>query len=247
MRMFAMLFAAALSTAGCAAKDSAVETPPEPMPAEASAAPAPPPPPPEPAATVLPADHNPALLDPSLATEKAPASYRVKFETTKGDFVIEVHKDWAPNGADRLYNLVKIGYYDDLAFFRAIDGFMVQFGISGYPEVNDQWREARIKDDSVKQSNTKGKVTFATAGQDTRTTQLFINYGDNANLDAMGFSPVGEVVSGIEVVDSLYKGYGEGAPRGRGPDQGRLQHKGNSYLKAEFPELDYIKKATVIP
>lgn len=194
----------------------------------------------------LPADANPALTDPSKATEKAPDKYKVKFETTKGDFVVEVNRAWAPLGADRFYNLVKIGYFQDIAFFRAIDGFMVQFGISGHPEVNAAWREARIQDDPVKESNTKGMITFATSGKDSRTTQVFINFSDNANLDGMGFAPFGKVVEGMEIVDSLYKGYGEGAPRGRGPNQGRIQQEGNAYLKAEYPKLDYVKNATIV-
>ncbi len=193
----------------------------------------------------LPEGANPALTDPGLANERAPDAFKVRFQTTKGDFVVQVHRDWAPNGADRLYNLVKIGFFDDVAFFRAIDGFMVQFGISGYPEVSAAWRKARIEDDPVTQSNRRGRLTFATAGPNTRTTQLFINYKDNAMLDSQGFAPVGEVVEGMEVVDSLYKGYGEGQPRGRGPHQGHLQMRGNAYLEAEFPKLDYIRKATI--
>lgn len=190
---------------------------------------------------------NPALFDPSLATETAPAQYRLTFETTKGDFVVEVTRDWAPNGADRLYNLAKIGYYEDVAFFRVIDGFMMQFGIHGDPDVNAAWREARIPDDPVKQSNEAGYLTFATAGPNTRTTQLFINFGNNAMLDGQGFAPLGRVVEGMDVVNSIYSGYGEGAPRGRGPHQGRMQTEGNAYLKANFPELDYIKSVRVSP
>ncbi len=204
-------------------------------------------PPPPPAAPSLPADANPTLLNPELATEKAPKQFKVKFETTKGAFTIEVHRDWAPNGADRFYNLVKIGYFQDIAFFRAIDGFMVQFGISGYPQLNEVWRPARIPDDVPKESNQRGKLTFATSGPDSRTVQLFINYGDNAMLDGQGFAPIGQVTEGMEVVDSLYKGYGEGAPRGRGPSQQNLQEEGNTYLREKFPNLDYIQKATVLP
>src|SRR5579872_3196287 len=190
---------------------------------------------------------NPALLDPSLATDKAPESFKVKFVTTKGDFVIEVTRDWAPNGADRFYNLVKIGYLNDVAFFRNIDGFMVQFGIHGDCAVNAKWREANIKDDPVKKSNTSGYVTYAqSACLHSRSTQFFINFGDNANLDGMRFAPFGKVVQGMDVVKSLYNGYGEGAPRGRGPDQGRIQDEGNAYLKKDFPKLDYIKSATIV-
>ena len=200
-----------------------------------------------PAPWKLPADANPALTDPSKATEKAPATYKVKFETGEGEYIVEVHRDWAPNGADRFYNLVKIGFFDDAAYFRVVDGFMVQFGINGYPQVNDQWREAKMPDDPVKQSNSRGKITFATSGKDSRTGQVFINFADNSNLDGMGFAPFGEVVSGMDVVDKLYKGYGEGAPRGRGPDQGRIQSEGNAYLLDRFPQLDYTKKATIVP
>jgi peptidyl-prolyl cis-trans isomerase A (cyclophilin A) len=185
------------------------------------------------------------LGDPSSLNERAPDVYKAKFDTTKGTFVIEVHRAWAPNGADRFYNLVKNGFYNDARFFRVIDGFMVQFGISGNPDLSSVWRDARIPDDPVNQSNTRGMVSFATAGPDTRTTQVFINYGDNAGLDGQGFAPFGQVVSGMDVVDSFFKGYGEGAPRGRGPDQGRVQMEGNAYLMTKFPKLDYVKKATI--
>lgn len=183
--------------------------------------------------------------DPSSLKEKAPATYKAKFDTSKGTFVIEVHRAWAPNGADRFYNLVKSGYYNDVRFFRVIKGFMVQFGISGNPDLNAVWREARIPDDDVTESNQRGYVSFATGGPNTRTTQVFINFGNNSGLDGQGFSPFGQVVSGMNVVDALYGGYGEGAPRGNGPDQGRLQGRGNAYLNADFPKLDYIEKATI--
>ena len=183
--------------------------------------------------------------DPSSLKEKAPAAYKAKFDTSKGTFVIEVHRAWAPNGADRFYNLVKSGYYNDVRFFRVIKGFMVQFGISGNPDLNAVWREARIPDDDVSESNQRGYVSFATGGPNTRTTQVFINFGNNNGLDGQGFSPFGQVVSGMNVVDALYGGYGEGAPRGSGPDQGRLQGRGNAYLNADCPKLDYIKKATI--
>jgi peptidyl-prolyl cis-trans isomerase A (cyclophilin A) len=185
-----------------------------------------------------------ALMSPEKATEQAPAVFKAKLTTTKGDFTVEVHRDWAPKGADRFYNLVKIGFFDDAAFFRVIDGFMVQFGIHGSPAVSAKWRDANIPDDpAAGHSNMRGALTFATAGPNTRTTQLFINYGNNANLDNMGFTPFGQVTDGMNVVDSLYKGYGEGAPQGNGPDQGRLQGEGNAYLKQAFPLLDYIKTA----
>ncbi len=190
---------------------------------------------------------NPALMDPSKATETAPNEYKVKFETTAGDFTAKIHRDWAPQGADRFYNLVKIGYYDNIAFFRVIDGFMAQFGLHGNPDITAKWRNARIDDDPVKESNTRGRLTFATAGPNTRTTQLFINFGNNASLDRQGFAPFGEIVDGgMEVVDKIHSGYGEGAPRGRGPSQSKIQQEGNEYLKQGFPELDYIKSATIV-
>jgi peptidyl-prolyl cis-trans isomerase A (cyclophilin A) len=195
---------------------------------------------PSPAATP---DPRAALTDPAIATATAPDTYRVRFETTKGPFVVEVHRAWAPKGADRFYNLVRAGYYDDVAFFRVISNFMVQFGINGDPRVNDAWRDARISDDPVKQPNTRGMVTFATSGPDSRTTQVFINFKDNSRLDGMGFAPFGKVVQGMEVVDSLHSGYGEGAPRGMGPDQGRAQGEGNVYLRSSFPRLDFVKTA----
>ena len=190
----------------------------------------------------------PKLQNVAAANETAPALYKVKFATTKGDFVLEIHRDWAPIGADRFYNLVKIGYFDDVAFFRVIKGFMVQFGIHGDPEVSKVWREARISDDPAgKQSNLRGMVTFATGGPNTRTTQLFINYKDNTNLDGMGFAPIGKVADGMAVVDAIEGEYGEGAPMGRGPAQSKVQFEGNAYLKASFPHLDYVKSATIVP
>jgi peptidyl-prolyl cis-trans isomerase A (cyclophilin A) len=185
----------------------------------------------------------PALAQ--LPTERAPATYKVKFETTKGDVTVEVHRHWAPKGADRFYNLVKSGFYDNVRFFRVLSGFMAQFGINGDPALMAKWRNTPITDDPVKQHNTRGTVTFATAGPNTRTTQMFINYGDNGQLDGMGFAPIGKVTSGMNVVDKLYSGYGEGAPRGAGPDQQRMQTEGNAYLTKSFPKLDYIKKAAI--
>ena len=189
--------------------------------------------------------YHPALLDPSQATETAPASYAVKFETTKGDLIIDVTREWAPNGADRFYNLVKIGYYDDVALFRVIAGFMAQVGIHGDPAVNKVWRTARIEDEPVKASNTPGMVTFAMGGPNSRTTQIFLNLGNNVNLDGMKFAPFGKLRS-MDVLKTIHSGYGEGAPRGRGPHQGKLQSEGNPYLKASFPELDYITKASIL-
>ena len=188
---------------------------------------------------------SPNLSNPAALTEQAPASYKVKFDTTKGAFVIQVNRAWAPNGADRFYNLVKSGFFDNARFFRVVSGFMVQFGINGDPAVMAKWREARIKDDPVTQHNTRGMITFATAGPNTRTTQVFINFADNSQLDSMGFAPFGKVLSGMNVVDAINAEYGEGAPRGRGPDQGRLQTQGNAYLAREFSRMDYVKKATI--
>jgi peptidyl-prolyl cis-trans isomerase A (cyclophilin A) len=185
------------------------------------------------------------LKNPASFTEKAPDTYKAKFETSKGDFVITVHRAWAPLGADRFYNLVKGGFYDETRFFRVLDDFMAQVGINGNPAVQSAWRDARIADDPVKGSNKRGFTSFATAGAGTRTTQFFINFKDNSTLDKSGFAPFGEVTSGMDVVDKLYSGYGEGGPRGKGPEQGKLQSEGNAYLQKEFPKLDYIKKATI--
>ena len=186
-----------------------------------------------------------ALMNPAALKEQAPPVYRVDFDTSKGPFVIEVHRDWAPNGADRFYNLVKNGFYDNARFFRVIEGFMAQFGVNGDPKISAVWRDARIKDDPARISNKRSFVTFATAGPNTRTTQVFISYGDNSNLDSQGFTPFGQVISGMKVLDSMYSGYGEGAPRGLGPDQSKLQAEGNAYLASKFGNLDYIKKATI--
>jgi len=183
--------------------------------------------------------------DAAPQNENMPAVYRARFETSKGVFVVEVRRDWAPKAADRFYDLVNSGFYNDARFFRVVKGFMVQFGISGDPATMAKWRDARIADDPVKQSNKRGFITFATSGPDSRTTQVFINFKDNDRLDSMGFSPFGQVVSGMNVVDSLFADYGEGAPRGSGPEQGRIQTEGNAYLTRSFPKLDFIKKATI--
>jgi cyclophilin family peptidyl-prolyl cis-trans isomerase len=186
------------------------------------------------------------LRTPSALTEQAPATYKVNLDTSKGPVIITVHRDWAPIGADRFYNLVKNGFYDDVRFFRVLDNFMAQFGINGAPGIQTNWRTATIQDDPVKQSNKRGFVTFAKSGApNSRSTQVFINFKDNSNLDKMGFAPFGEVTSGMDAVDKLYKDYGEGAPSGKGPEQGRIQAEGNAYLNKDFPKLDYIKKATI--
>lgn len=188
----------------------------------------------------------PAFADPAKLTARAPESFKARFNTTKGTFTVEVTRSLAPNGADRFYNLVKSGYFTDIAFFRVVPGFMCQFGISGDPKISAKWREANIPDDPVKGSNTRGTITFATAGPNTRTTQLFINFGNNTSLDGQGFAPFGKVVEGMDVVDKINGEYGEGAPYGRGPDQQRIQMEGNAYLKKDFPNLDYIKSAALV-
>lgn len=200
------------------------------------------------ATPVPPGSTHPDLMDPTKATAQAPAQYKVKFETTRGDFVVDVDRSWSPLGADRFYNLVKVGFFDGTAFFRVIKGFMAQIGIHGDPRVAAVWRDARIADDPIgKQSNARGYLSFATAGPGTRTSQFFVNFSDNSNLDQMGFTPFGKVdAEGMKVVDALYGGYGEGAPRGRGPDQGRMQGEGNEYLAKDFPMLDYVKTAKLV-
>jgi peptidyl-prolyl cis-trans isomerase A (cyclophilin A) len=193
-----------------------------------------------------PSTTSPGFTDPAKLTAKAPETFKVQFDTTKGKFTIEVTRSLSPNGADRFYNLVRSGYFKDVAFFRVIPGFMCQFGVHGDPTVSAKWRAAAIDDDPVKGSNTRGTITFATAGPNTRTTQLFINFGNNVNLDGMGFSPFGKVTAGMDVVDKINGEYGEGAPGGGGPNQGRVQMEGNAYLKKDFPNLDYIKSATIL-
>lgn len=195
-----------------------------------------------------PAKKSEGLKDPSKAAEKAPDTFKVQFQTSKGDFTIEVTRAWAPNGADRFYNLVKIGFFDDCRFFRVIQNFMAQFGLNGDPEVSKAWRSASIKDDarSADVGNKRGYVSFAKQNiPNSRTTQLFINFSDNSRLDGMGFTPFGRVVEGMEIVDKIYSGYGEGAPGGTGPNQQLVQEKGNAYLNERFPNLDYIKKAVI--
>ena len=185
------------------------------------------------------------LRNPAALNEKAPDTYKANFDTSKGAFTITVNRAWAPLGADRFYNLVKNGFYDDVRFYRVIDGFMAQVGIHGNPTIAKAWVNARIQDDPVKQSNRRGFVTFATGGPNTRTTQIFVNFRDNVSLDKQGFAPFGEVTSGMNVVDRLYSGYGEGAPAGKGPSQPRVQGEGNTYLNKDFPRLDFIKAATI--
>jgi peptidyl-prolyl cis-trans isomerase A (cyclophilin A) len=179
--------------------------------------------------------------------QKAPETFRVNMDTSRGLVVIEVTRALAPNGADRFYNLVQMGFYDDTRFFRAITGFMVQFGLPGDPQVAAKWREASIPDDPAKQSNLRGYVAFAqTSSPNSRTTQVFVDYRDNAQLDASNFAPFGVIVEGMDVVSTLYKGYGEGAPNGDGPSQDRIQSEGNAYLDADFPKLDRIVTAQIV-
>jgi peptidyl-prolyl cis-trans isomerase A (cyclophilin A) len=187
-----------------------------------------------------------ALRKPSLAREQAPAVFRAKFETTRGEFVVEVHRQWAPHGADRFFNLVRIGYFDDTAFFRVKKGFVVQFGLSGDSRVNSVWKDANLPDDEVKEKNVRGTLTYAMGGPGTRTTQVFVNLGDNLGLDGQGFAPFGKVVEGLRVLDALYGGYGDMRPFGEGPDQRAILSMGNAYLKREFPKLDYIERATLL-
>lgn len=187
-----------------------------------------------------------ALSNPAALKEIAPATYTVNFDTSAGAFVVTVTRAWAPHGADRFYNLVKNGFYNEARFFRAIPNFMVQFGIHGDPAISAAWRNARLPVDKVVQGNRRGYITYAMGGTpDTRTTQVFINFRDNTNLDAMGFAAFGQVTTGMDVVDKIYTGYGEGGPRGKGPEQGRIQAEGNAYLMKSFPRLDYIKSATI--
>ena len=169
-----------------------------------------------------------------------PDVYRVKFETSKGDFTIEVTKAWAPLGAARFYTLVQRKFYDNARFFRVISGFMVQFGLPADPAVGAVWVNRNLKDDKVTQSNGRGMITYAMAGPNTRTTQVFINYANNASLNSQGFAPFGKVVEGLDVVDKLYSGYGES------PEQGTIQQQGNKYLEARFPKLDFIKTARIV-
>lgn len=179
---------------------------------------------------------------------QAPPQYKVRLQTTKGDVVILVHRDWSPLGADHFYELTKMGFYNDTRFFRALKGFIVQWGINGDPKVNKGWSEISIKDDPPKVSNKVGTVVFAMAGPNSRTTQIFINLGDNSgSLDPQGFTPFGEVIQGMENVQNFYTEYGEGAPQGSGPSQAAIADIGTPYLEEHFPKLDYIKKAQVVP
>jgi len=218
---------------GLAACDKQTETP-----AASTSAPAA-----APAETMPAAAANPALFSPEKATEKAPEVFKIKFVTTKGDMVVEVTRAWSPLGADRMYNFAKIGYFDGTAFFRVIPGFMGQIGIHGDPAVSAKWRDARIMDDpKIGKSNQPGTVTFATCGPNCRSTQIFFNTGDNAGLDGQGFTPFGKIIEGADVPAKLNGEYG-----GSAVDQASLQYQGNAYIKANFPNVDYIKTARLVP
>ena len=186
------------------------------------------------------ADAKPDLLVPSSLTETAPDEYTVRFETSQGDVEIQVNRTWAPRGADRFYNLVKNGFYDEARFFRVVNDFIVQFGLPADPAVGKAWASATFQDDPVRRPNRRGWVVFATAGPNTRTTQVFINTNDNDFLDAQGFAPFGQVTKGMNIVTRFNSEYGEA------PDQGLIRSQGNAYLSGQFPKLDYIIKATIV-
>ena len=196
-----------------------------------------------------PRDARDALMNPrhKFWDKQAPGIFRVKFETSKGDFVVEARRGWSPRGVDRFYNLARAGFFDDSRFFRVRAGFIAQFGIAGDPAVAAIWQSQTIRDDTARQSNTRGFVTYAMTGTDARTTQLFVNLGDNSRLDREGFTPIGKVIEGMEVVDQLYAGYGEDAGGGmRGGRQGKIFAGGNAYLDREFPKLDKLLRATFV-
>jgi peptidyl-prolyl cis-trans isomerase A (cyclophilin A) len=246
-----MSMAMALILVGCKAKEQPAV--PEQPKAEATAQPSPAAPPETTAAPATAEVQKPAapahdyvkdLVSAAKLKEKGPDTYRVKFDTTRGVFTVTVTRAWAPLGADRFYNLVKHHFYDNAAFFRVVPQFVVQFGISAKPGVSSAWKHTEIRDDPVAQSNKRGAIVFATAGPNTRTTQVFINLRDNARLDSMGFAPFGVVDgSGMNVVEMMYEGYGDSA----GPDQDQLEKQGDPYLKKGWPKLDYIKSATLVP
>ncbi len=188
-----------------------------------------------------PGESHPALLIPALARDPAPERFQAYFVTTRGTFVLQTERESAPHGVDRLYNLIRIGYFRDVAFYRVVEGFIAQFGVHGDPEINAIWADATIPDDPSRSSNVRGSLSFAQEGPRSRTTQLFINLSDNPGLDSH-FTPIARVVEGMSVVDSLYTGYGELAPQGKGPRPALLNQLGNAYLKRQFPEMDYIER-----
>jgi len=256
--IFAMLMVAGLGFAGCKSSEQTAQAPPPEQPATAaSSQPSTPPPAdskteskPEPAPaqsakTAAAPAHNytKELVAAAKSKEKAPDTYKVKFDTTRGVFTVSVTRAWAPLGADRFYSLVKHHFYDNAAFFRVVPQFVVQFGISPTPAVSAAWKKTEIKDDPVTQSNKRGALVFATAGPNTRTTQVFINLKDNERLDKMGFAPFGVVDgNGMNVVEMMYEGYGDNA----GPDQDQIEKQGDPYLKKGWPKLDYIKSASLV-
>lgn len=187
------------------------------------------------------------LLRPDRFTATAPSTFRVRFETSAGDFVVEAHREWAPLGVDRFYNLAGAGFFDDSRVYRVVEGFVAQFGLNGDPYVNQAWKTEYLVDDPVTHSNTRGRVTFAKGGRHSRTTEIFVNLRDNPQLDDADFAPIGEVVEGMDVVERLYAAYGDGPPRGEGPYQAMVQARGNAYLDAEFPELTRIESARIEP
>lgn len=224
-----------MTMTACSPSEKKASDPQAKAPAEAPAAEAP--------AAEAPARDDSAfakLLQPEKLNETAPAKFVVDVKTTKGNFKLEINRDWAPIGVDRFYNLVKAGFFDDIAMFRMVKGFVVQFGIHGSPLVSSVWREANLQDDPVRETNAKGTLTFATAGPNTRTTQFFINLEDNPRLDQMGFAPIGKIIAGQEVIDALNFEYGER------PNQGKIQFEGNKYLKSQFPNMDYIVSMTIV-
>ena len=178
--------------------------------------------------------------------EQAPDVFKINLDTSKGAVVIEIYRGWGPIGVDHLYNLVKLGFYDGDYFFRYVKNFIVQFGINGDPKINNHWRDINLLDDPVKQSNVRGTLTYATSGPRTRSTQLFINLRNNQGLDKDGFTPLGKVVSGMDVVEKFYSSYGDMPDQGgQGPDSSKIEMQGNEYLTSHFPRLDFIKKATI--
>ncbi len=228
MRVFAILLLAGAAALAQTPAKSAAKTP-----AKSAAKPA--------VKKAAAAPRTASLMNPAALRAKAPELYKVRLNTTKGDVEIEVHRAWAPLGADRFYNLAKNGYFSNAAFFRVMPNFIVQFGMAANPAIGKVWQDAHIKDDPRTQSNKRGYVVFATAGPNTRSNQLFINLADNAFLDSQGFSPFGVVTEGMAVVDQIYSGYGDT------PDQGQILAQGKAYLDKNFPKLDYIKSATVLP
>lgn len=253
-KSWCVIFAAATLLAGCKSKEPAAETKPAETAKTETPSPAPAPAPAEtkPAATeTAPASAAKAavaakpgnLLKPSTLQEKAPEKYEVKFKTTRGEFTVQVTRAWSPLGADRFYNLVKAHFYDNTAFFRVVPGFVAQFGIAEKPAVSAAWKKTEIADDPVTQTNKRGYLSFATAGPNTRTTQIFINLKDNPRLDGMGFSPFGVVEgNGMNVVEMMYEGYGDNA----GPEQDQIEKQGTPYLKKGWPKLDYIQSTTLV-